>query len=98
MILLCLLLFHASLVRRIDTTFPGVDSGTGRRNTLFLRRHLANVPSPAAEGLDHLGRDRGCQRDADEDEGFVDGVGEGKFGPEACLGVFFSESVKEGEE
>lgn len=43
----------------------------------LLRRPLPDIPAPASQDLDHLGRQRRGERYADEDEGFVEGVCEG---------------------
>lgn len=42
---------------------------------------LANVPSPASQGLDDLRGHGGGQRHAQEDEALVDGVGESELCP-----------------
>lgn len=44
-----------------------------------------NVPAPLSQNLDNLGGDSRCQRHTDENQTLVDGVCEGKLGPEACI-------------
>ncbi len=72
-----------SFIRRLHTRLPRIDGRPGAGKVL-LGGHLSNLPTPAAQGLDHLGRDGRRERDPDEDEGFVYGVGEGELGPETC--------------
>ncbi len=42
----------------------------------LLRRPLPDIPSPAPQHAHHFRRYGDGERDADEDEGFVDSVGE----------------------
>jgi hypothetical protein len=63
----------------LDTGLPGIDS---RTRSDFFRGPPSNIPAPAAQSLYYFWRDRGCQGDPDEDEGFMYGVGEGQLRPE----------------
>ena len=55
-----------------------------RYGRLILQRHLPDVPAPPSENLDDFGGYGRGERDADEDEGLVDCVGESELGPYAC--------------
>ena len=54
---------------------------------------LPNIPSPASKNFDDFGRDGRGNRNADENEGFMDRVGEGELGPNAFCVTKGKESV-----
>jgi hypothetical protein len=68
-----------------DAAAFGVDAGFGFTSHAHAARQLgANVPAPASQRLDDLGRDGGSQGDSNEDEGFVDGICKCQLCPETC--------------
>ena len=47
-------------------------------------RARTDIPAPSAEHADDFWRHGCSERDPEEDEGFVDGVGESELGPDGC--------------
>lgn len=72
------------LPRNIDTgSLFRIRPRTSNDLIWLLQPPLTDIPAPAPQRLDHFRGDCGGQRDAEEDEGFVDGVGEGELRPDA---------------